>query len=237
MKLTAYAVSDIGCHRSENEDSNLCEVDLGLFAVADGIGGLPGGAQASQCALATLRDWFAPQAAATTLDYAAAVTAANDAVVQLGHQISPRYGIGSTLTLAHVASDKLHVVHVGDSALFRLREDEVVALTRDHNVKSDHVFATARGESPEPYFGNPHALTRCVGQPPPLEGDHSEHALASGDRYLVCTDGITRCIAPHEIQRHLENASDAKSVAEKLVALARERGGFDNATAVVLFVD
>ncbi|MDP1579009.1 MAG: protein phosphatase 2C domain-containing protein [Candidatus Didemnitutus sp.] len=237
MKLTAFAVSDIGCHRSENEDSNLCEVDLGLFAVADGIGGLPGGAQASQCALATLREWFAPQAAATTLDYTAAVTAANDAVVQLGHQISPRYGIGTTLTLAHIAADKLHVLHVGDSALFRLHGGAIGVLTRDHSVKSDHAYATARGESPEPYFGNPHALTRCVGQPPPLAADHSEYALASGDRYLVCTDGITRCITPYEIQRQLAEASDAKSAAETLVALARERGGFDNATAVVLFVD
>ncbi len=237
MKFTAFAHSDIGCHRSENEDSSLCEVALGVFAVADGIGGLPGGAQASECSLTTLREWFVQHAADSAIDYAAALTAANDAVFQLGRQISPRYGIGSTLTLAHVALDKLHVVHVGDSALFRLRKDEVVALTRDHNVKSDHVFAIARGESPEPFFGNPHALTRCVGQPPPLEGDHSEHALASGDRYLVCTDGITRCITPHEIQRQLAEASDAQSVAEKLVALARERGGFDNATAVVLFVD
>ena len=237
MKLRAFALTDIGCLRSENEDSLLCEEALHLYAVADGIGGLPGGAQASRRALASLLEWFKHHRAEAMPGYAEALREANQAVFLLGRQLSPRHGIGTTLTLAHFAHDAVHVMHVGDSAMFRLRAGEIDALTTEHNLENEMKARAARGEPVVVLHENRAALTRCVGQPPPLDGDFASHAIEAGDRYLLCTDGITRCITPREINRHLANAMTPEDAARVLVDLARERGGLDNATAVVVFID
>jgi len=236
MILRTFALTDIGCYRSENEDSYLCDDGLRVYAVADGIGGLPAGAAASHAALDTLQEWFVRHAK-KPYDYASAVTLANDAVFTLGRTISPRHGIGTTLTLAHFSDQAMSVVHVGDSSLFRLRAGALDVLTREHNLENEMRDRAARGEPVYALTENRAALTRCVGQPPPLAGDIETHPVETGDRYLVCTDGITRCITPHEIAKHLGNAETPNIAARVLVELARERGGLDNATAVVVFVD
>jgi protein phosphatase len=235
MKLRASALSDIGRLRSQNEDFLLCEESLGLFGVADGIGGLPGGAQASRCAIETLREWFGVRRKDANPDYSAAIAAANTAVFRLGREISPRHGIGSTLTLGHLADDRLVVLHVGDSWAFRLREGELTALTREHNVENELRARAARGEE-TPVVENGAALTRCVGQPPPLVGDVLHHQVAAGDRYLFCTDGITRYVDREEISAQLSLADEPAAVARELINLANERGGLDNSTAVVVFL-
>ncbi len=237
MKIRSAAASDIGCIRKENEDSLLCDDTLGLYAVADGIGGLPGGAQASQKALEVFQNWFATNAGAGDLNYADAVDAANDAVVALGRKVSPRSGIGTTVTLAHVFGDTLASVHVGDSALFRLRAGRLEELTVEHNLENEIKIRTARGEQVSLTHENRAALTRCVGQPPPLEGDILKVLLEAGDRYLLCTDGITRCITTRELTRFLGEADSPEAAVQTLVDMARDRGGIDNATAVVLFVE
>lgn len=237
MKLSASAATDIGCVRSENEDSLLCSEPLRLFAVADGIGGLPGGAQASQAALRFLEGWFLQHGHAKLPDYAEAVRQVNEKVFLLGREISPRYGIGTTLTLAHFRERTLQVLHVGDSFLFRLRDGRIEALTTEHNLENEMRARAARGEPTVPLLENRAALTRCVGQPPPLQGDLHAHDVAPGDRYLVCTDGVTRCIEPRELQRLLGAADTPSGIAHALCELARERGGLDNATAVVVCVD
>lgn len=237
MKLIAHGATDIGSVRSENEDSFICSEKLRVFAVADGIGGLPGGAQASRAALDYLEDWFMQHGHAEQPDYAAALRTANERVFLLGRELSPRYGIGTTLTLAHVAGTKLHVLHVGDSFLFRLRAGTLDALTTEHNLENEMRARAARGQPTAPLLENRAALTRCVGQPPPLRGDISEHEVEVGDRYLVCTDGVTRCITPHELTRILARPEPPAEIARELLQLARERGGLDNATAVVVLVE
>lgn len=236
MTLRSFALTDIGCYRSQNEDSYLCDDGLHVYAVADGIGGLPGGAEASRTALDALSDWFLKDAQ-KPFDYASGLARANDAVFSLGRKLSPRHGIGTTLTLAHFTGDAVTVVHVGDSSMFRLRAGELDLLTREHNLENEMRARAARGEPTYPLTENRAALTRCVGQPPPLEGDIAPHAVEPGDRYLVCSDGITRCITPFEITKHLANAQTPESAARVLVELARERGGLDNATAIVVFLE
>ncbi len=237
MKLRSASLSDIGCLRSENEDNLLCDDELQVYAVADGIGGLPGGAQASRRALAVFAEWFRTQRRVSLPHYADGLRLSNQAVFDLGREISPRHGIGTTLTLAHIAHDVLHIVHVGDSSLFRLRAGDIEMLTVEHNLENEMKARAARGEPVVMLHENRAALTRCVGQPPPLTGDIIAHPIVAGDRYLVCTDGITRCITPREIARHLADAVEPADAVSVLVELARERGGVDNATAVVIFAE
>jgi serine/threonine protein phosphatase PrpC len=236
VKLTTFALSDIGHVRPENEDNLLRDDQRQLYAVADGIGGLPGGAQASQTAIAALTEWFSHQTR-PPFDYAAALTEINDRVFQLGRVLSPRQGIGTTFTFAHFDLDHVVVVHVGDTSMFRLREGDLEALTVDHNVENELRARLARGEVPVFLTENRAALTRCVGQPPPLEGDIHAHPVHAGDRYLLCSDGITRYVLPPEMRRVLGALETPEAVCRTLVNLANERGGVDNSTALAVFVE
>ena len=238
MKLRSHGHSDIGCVRSENEDSFLCNDTLRLYAVADGIGGLPAGAQASQQTLFTLEKIFRAAGADTAhLDYAHVLTEVNRMVFELGHRISPRFGIGSTLTFAHLGTDRLFIGHVGDSTALRLRDGALEQLTSDHTVENEMRERTARGESLSTLLENRNALTRCIGQPPPLTGQCVSYPVRVNDRYLLVSDGISRFLAPAEIKKILSEAAHPEMVAHQLINFANERGGLDNSTAVVIFLE
>jgi serine/threonine protein phosphatase PrpC len=237
MTLRSHALSDIGRVRAENEDSFLCDPAAGLYGVADGIGGLPAGAQASQATIAAIAEIFARPETAAKPDYAAILEEINERVFHLGRTLSSRMGIGTTLTYGHVSDQKLHVTHVGDSLLLRVRGGAIQQLTSEHNIENEVRQRIARGESVGLVLENRLALTRCVGQPPPLEGEHLEFALQKGDRYLFCSDGITRMLPVRDIAARLVGCDGPEAWVKALVDLANERGGYDNSTAVALFVD
>ncbi len=237
MKLRSHALTDIGRVRPENEDSFLNQESHHIYAVADGIGGLPSGAQASQMAIAALEKAFTNQAAGHKVDYHQILGEINRQVFILGRVLSPQFGIGCTLTFAHLTGVKLHIGHVGDSAALRLRSKVLEQLTSDHTVENEMKERAARGETMAILIENRNALTRCIGQPPPLEAECLTHTVLPHDRYLLATDGITRFVAANEIRDILEQAAEPAEAATHLVNLANQRGGLDNATAVILFFD
>lgn len=237
MKLHSFALTDVGRMRPENEDSFLCSEKLRVYAVADGIGGLPSGAQASQLAIATLEKAFGDLPAGQKPDYPQIISEINQQVYSLGRLLSPQFGIGSTLTFAHLTGVKLHIGHVGDSCALRLRAKSLEQLTTDHTVENELRERAARGEPMAMLLENRNALTRCIGQPPPIQGDCHSHTVLPHDRYLLASDGISRYVTMPEIQEILQLASEPASAAKRLIDCANERGGLDNSTAVVLFFD
>jgi len=237
MKLRSFALTDVGRVRPENEDSFLRNDDYQVYAVADGIGGLPAGGQASQLAVSTLEKLFTSHAPGHKLNYPRILSEVNEQVFRLGRVLSPQFGIGSTLTFAHITGVKLYIGHVGDSTALRLRAKGLQQLTTDHTIENELKERAARGEPIGMLMENRNALTRCIGQPPPLESDCTEHTILPHDRYLLCSDGISRFIEQKEIAEILASAANPEAVARQLVDLANERGGLDNSTAVVLFFD
>ena len=235
MKLRSSSHTDIGRVRSENEDSMLCDDRLGLYAVADGIGGLPGGAEASQLTVTTLRDWIEENANQAEIDYYGCVDAVNHEVFSLGRQLSPRTGIGSTLSFAHVVGSTIHCGHIGDSCLMRLRGGHLMALTDEHTVENE--LRGSRAATEMALLEQRNALTRCIGQPPPVTGDFPEYEMQSGDRYLICTDGVSRGVPHRDLTLLMLDSTDPESCVRALVNSANQHGGLDNATAVVFFVE
>jgi protein phosphatase len=120
-----------------------------------------------------------------------------------------------------------------------LRGDTFEQLTTDHSVENEIRERRARGEDVHFHEINRNALTRCIGQPNKLEVDLDEYPLQSGDRILFCTDGITGLIDDEELANLLSDGREEEplSVLKKIVALALQRGGHDNATAVLLYID
>jgi protein phosphatase len=237
MNLRSFAQTDVGRVRPENEDSFLRNETHHIYAVADGIGGLPSGGQASQLAIAMLEKIVTSHAVGHKLDYNRILTEINEQVFRLGRVLSPQFGIGSTLTFAHVIGVKLHIGHVGDSCVLRLRSKLVEQLTNDHTIESELRERTARGEPIGMLLENRNALTRCIGQPPPLEAEVLVCTVLPHDRYLLCSDGITRFLTREEIGEVLIDSPDPETAANILIDRANERGGLDNSTAVVLYFE
>jgi serine/threonine protein phosphatase PrpC len=235
--LRAACYSDIGKVRKENEDRMLFDEAARLFGVADGVGGLPGGAEAAQAVVDSINSGVNRSPAEAELDLRAIVTTANDAVVSLGMRISPGLGIGSTLTLGCIRSSRLKLAHVGDSRAFTLRNGELIRLTEDHSVENEARRRRARGEVVYYSESQRGALTRCMGQALPPDVDLADLPVLAGDRYLFCTDGVTRLVSEIELRALIGLEETPDVIARAIVDLAVERGGPDNASVVLVIVD
>ena len=159
------------------------------------------------------------------------VREASDAVHALGRELSPATGIATTLCVGYVVGPTLHLAHVGDSRCYALRGDSIEQLTTDHSVENEIRERRARGEDVHFHEINRNALTRCIGQPNKLEVDLDEYPLQVGDRILFCTDGITGLVEDEELAKLL--SEDREAEPESVL----QRGGHDNATAVLLYID
>ena len=237
LSLRAAALTDIGRVRRENEDRFILDEACGLFGVADGVGGLPGGGEAAQLTVDEIVAAFHALAPDREPDLVTIVHHANAMVSALGQRMSPAMGIGTTLTFGIVRAGALQIAHVGDSRCYGICQGEFVRLSEDHSVESEARLRRARGDVVYYHEANRNALTRCIGQPTPPEVDVSQRALSAGDRIVFCTDGITRMIPDSEIADILKRHDAPQAVVDELVALAVRRGGPDNATGVAFFVN
>ena len=235
--LRAACYSDIGKVRKENEDRMLCDEEMQLFGVADGVGGLPGGGEAAQETVDLVSRGVREAPKDGEIDLRSIVTKANDAVVILGMRISPGLGIGSTLTAGCVRGGRFKLAHVGDSRAFAMRQGDLFCLTEDHSVENEAKRRRARGEVVYYSESQRGALTRCIGQALAPEVDISDLALHPGDRYVFCTDGITRMLSDKDLREIVGKAPGPTEIVRGLVDLAVKRGGPDNATSVAFIVD
>ncbi|MFT3764540.1 MAG: protein phosphatase 2C domain-containing protein [Minicystis sp.] len=252
MSLTVHArgVTDIGRKRKRNEDSLLVVPELGLFAVADGMGGAAAGEVASQRAVEVvrvfvteraqvLRDFAADPtpdrgAAAARLVEQAIQAACNEIYRMAGADVRLR-GMGTTFVALAIAGDRGVVAHVGDSRLYLARRGHAHVLTEDHTLIASQIKAgEIRPEDAErsPFKG---VLTRALGQHESVQVDTLVVDLLPGDAFLLCSDGLHGYFGEEELaQRFAEGVND--SLAADLVTLANERGGRDNITAIVVSV-
>lgn len=235
--IRAAALTDIGRVRRENEDRFLLDEEGLAFGVADGVGGLPGGAEAAQLAIDEIAAALEPMPPEQEPDLNLIVQKANRAVAMLGQQISPSLGIGTTLTLGCIRANTFAIAHVGDSRAYLSRMGQFMRLTEDHSVENEARIRRARGEVIYYHEANRHALTRCIGQPSPPDVDLILQPLQAGDRYLFCTDGVTRMVPDPELGTVLARHEEPQKALEEIVGLAVRRGGPDNATAVLVFID
>jgi protein phosphatase len=237
LSIRAAALTDIGRIRRENEDRYLLDEKSLLFGVADGVGGLPGGAEAAQLAVEDFAGEMRAPNAGPEPDLVVIVRHTNEMVALLGQQISPSMGIGTTLTVGYIRDTTLKIAHVGDSRCYAVRDGEFKRITEDHSVENEARMRRARGEVVYYHESNRNALTRCIGQPAPLEVDLITRPILAGDRVLFCTDGVTRMIPDSELGSLLMKADTPQAANDEIVQLAVRRGGPDNATAVSIFID
>lgn len=225
--------TEIGNVREHNEDS--LTVLPPLFAVADGMGGHEAGEVASEITINTLND-LAPQSADAEA-LARAVVATNLNVIKAPSQGVGREGMGTTLTAAILEKERLVIAQVGDSRAYLLHNGSLQQLTRDHSLMADMIEAGQLTEAEARVHPNRSVITRAIGSDPHMQPDLYELNVETGDRLLLCSDGICGMIEDHEIASIMRQAPSAQSCADQLVEAALAAGGFDNATAVVVDVE
>jgi serine/threonine protein phosphatase PrpC len=224
------AVTDRGLRRARNEDAFLA--DPPIFAVADGMGGPRAGHVASRLAIQAI-ETSQVATLASSGGLAECVRTANQKVHTAGETVLAYAGMGTTLTAAAAIDGLVHVAHVGDSRLYRLRDGRLEQLTRDHTVVAEMV---RDGRLPREEAGGHRwrsILSRAVGIELGVEIDSVTLPAQIGDVYLLCSDGLTKMLAADEISSVLVAASSLDAAARTLLDSANARGGRDNITAVL----
>lgn len=233
LTLSAAAATSAGRVRPTNEDRHLVAPDHGCFAIADGIGGLPYGERASECAIRCLARELGRLDSQTACPLDQVVATCHQAVRQLGAVLSPHTDIGTTFTALRIHQTVATVAHVGDSAAFLHpgRTQPIHRLTTDHTVPAPTISIPGITTNT---FAAPTRLDRYLGQATRPECDLVSVPVASGDRLILCSDGVTRALAADELATLSQAQSSPAALARALVHIADLRGGLDNATAVVI---
>ena len=238
MRLEVCALSDIGCVRSNNEDSFGYSEAQGLYIVCDGMGGMASGEIASASAVATILETFAASAdsgAPASSRLLEAIAAANRTVWQHG-QIPEHRGMGTTVVAAALDGDRLVVGNVGDSRAYIVESGQCVQLTVDHSYLNELIrngTLTVENAHRADLNGMESVITRAIGARADVEPDFFSVDLHPGTTLLLATDGLTRYLLQDEIALVLIN-SPFEAACSSLIQLAKERGGHDNITCLLL---
>lgn len=234
--LRSGTATDTGLVRSSNQDLGIATASL--FAVADGMGGHAGGEVASQVAIEALEQAFGQHPSGPGL--AEAVLSANTAVWVASQERADLRGMGTTLTAVALVNeggrDVLALVNVGDSRSYRFHDGEVTQITTDHSLAEEMVRNGEITAAEAMVHPHRHILTRALGVSPEVTADLWRIRPEQGDRYLLCSDGLTNELSDDEITEILSSTHSPQEAVEKLVQAARDHGGSDNITAVLVDV-
>lgn len=232
-------VTDPGRRRRRNEDAYVCEPPL--FAIADGMGGAQAGEVASGLAAAVLEEATGdgPGGQMGEERVASLIQEANRRVFQRSNEDAATSGMGTTMTVALVDNSEGTIAfgHVGDSRAYRVRGGELEQLTDDHSLVGELVRSGRL--SPEEAETHPQrsVITRALGTEPDVDVDTFTLEAERDDVYLLCSDGLTDMISPHEILALVKASGDLEDAARDLVDAANVGGGEDNITVVLFQID
>jgi protein phosphatase len=247
VKITAAGQSDVGRVREQNEDSYLVSVELGLFVVADGMGGHLGGQMASKLAVETVLEvvqnnlsLIADGAAVTPLEsspvpriLAEAIRRACSTIYDRAQANPALAGMGTTCTALVVRGERGFVGHVGDSRCYLQRGDRVIQITDDHSLVNDQIKHGLITPEQARASRLKNIITRSVGFEPDVAVDTFAFPIETGDRFLICSDGLTSFVSDAELGGALATMPVGE-VPGQMIQLANARGGEDNTTVITL---
>jgi serine/threonine protein phosphatase PrpC len=249
MKVHSAGLTDVGRRRDNNEDSFYNDDEVGLYIVADGMGGHRAGEVASSTVVSSVKDYMeafhtspvAKEASENNMSKAAtavchSIELANRVVFQLSQDQGSYKGMGSTAAVAYFFGDTLVTANVGDSRIYLIREDEIEQLTQDHTLLAEHMRKNPDWDPNSASIPMKHILVRAVGIHEAVEADVYETQSLAGDLILMCSDGLTDMLSDEEIHQAVLEGGELEEVCGRLVSMANERGGLDNITAVLLIV-
>jgi serine/threonine protein phosphatase PrpC/CRP-like cAMP-binding protein len=249
MQVDSWALTDVGRTRKHNEDGWLIDEHLGLYAVADGMGGHAAGEVASAQALklvqeelvkkkplidAFLQDPTSERRGEVQRAVELAVNVASSSIFQMAKRDQKRHGMGTTLSMVLLAGDKAFMAHVGDSRVYLYRAKQIHQLSEDHSylweqIKKGTITVEEAKRSP---FSN--VITRAVGITETVQVDTLVFDVLPGDTCLLCSDGLHGYFEEDQELGEFLGHDDGGDIPKQLINIANARGGKDNITSVVL---
>jgi PPM family protein phosphatase len=259
LKLECFGMSDIGRVREHNEDVWAAYPEKGLFLLADGMGGHAAGEVAAKEAVNYLYQLFqrwegegSAEAEHALPFFKKAFGDVNEHIYKLSQQENSLKGMGTTLCVLFFCNTQAIVAHVGDSRIYRMHAQararishtfsdsshtlHLEPLTEDHSLLAELKALSAVDSAEADSFPYKHILTRAIGTHPQVEPTLSTVSVNRGDRFLLCSDGLTNYITPERIAQQLRASSSLSDQAQSLVAEANDNGGGDNITVVLVEV-
>ena len=250
MKIRYAAKTDVGMKRTHNEDYFSLIEDEQVFLVCDGMGGHASGEVASKMAAETVGEFFQrtradedatwPYKMDRSLSYmenrlAVAIQLANLRIYEASSRDLRYKGMGTTCVSSLISGEKIHVAHAGDSRCYRIRDGKIQQLTRDHSLLEDYKEAKPdMTEEEEKAFPHKNVITRALGMRETIQVAIGSHQIASGDTFLLCTDGLSGMVDDPKMLEIITHAKSLERAVAELVDAANRNGGVDNITTLLI---
>lgn len=247
--VESVGLSDVGCKRSGNEDNLLLNDDLSLYVVADGMGGHLAGEVASEIVVETLKSYIEQfsdkndvhdleEFDNTLSDNAnrllAAIKLANKTIFNISQTKAECKGMGSTVSAIWFTEESFIAANVGDSPIYYIHGDSIELISVPHTVLAEQSALASENEIVIDAKYN-HMLTRGMGIKESVEADICENQCFKKNYFVICSDGLSDKVSPDEIHA-IVSTEKTSQASTKLVNMAKERGGEDNITVIILKV-
>ena len=237
LKLDIVAESDVGCVRTNNEDSFGYDLAARIFVVCDGMGGLAAGETASSTAVKELVEQFAQKSAAEAPLEARlqqSILYANQQVYRMAQANEELRGMGTTMVAACVEGRRIVIGNVGDSRAYFLRNGVCAQITNDHSFVGEQVRSGSMNEEEAEASPLRSIITRAVGTSEAVEPDIFEGAVENGDILLLTTDGLTRYADGKSIAAVILASASLHEACLSLIGIAKRQGAVDNVTCLLV---
>jgi len=250
MRFVAAAKTDVGQKRQGNEDRFCVDPALGLYVVADGMGGHAAGEVASRLAVETIQEWMekylsgadaaivGPAAAAGSAEanfLLSSIRLANRIIFDSAKDRREYTGMGTTVVAVLAKGDRFVLANVGDSRIYRIRRDQIVQVSRDHSFVQQQVDNGMMSPVEAHQSQYRHMITRALGLKESVEVDLTEEPAHPGDVLVLCSDGLSDLLDDEEILAAVQNqGEDLDRACQALVERANAKGGDDNITVLVI---
>lgn len=246
--LEIVRLTDVGQKRDHNEDTVASDAEIGLVVLADGMGGYKAGEVASEIAVLTivaeLKETMAMQEpghadAVTGMQVESrllyeAVAKANESIYSVSQDQPQCAGMGTTLVVGLFTNNKLLAGHIGDSRMYRLRNDEFTQITEDHSLLQEQIKSGLITPEQAKVSHNKNLVTRAVGIDSEVVLELHEHEVEVGDIYLLCSDGLSDLVEDEDIHLTLSTLSaNLELAANQLIQMANDNGGKDNISVIL----
>src|SRR5215472_9570747 len=249
LAVEVAAKTDVGCVRTNNEDNFGYDLRYGIFVVCDGMGGQAAGEVASKLGVDTLLSYF--RRAAQTGEYqqasapmdglskegtalASAIRLANHTIFETGQQQTASAGMGSTLVAALIKGNALSIANVGDSRIYLIRQGVIQQLTQDHSLVMEQVRRGYLTREQAEHSEMQNIILKALGSEESVDPDVEDLVVVARDTLLMCSDGLTKYLRDEEILNLVSAANVLEEACDALIGAAKNRGGDDNITCLLL---
>lgn len=249
MKLKSFGITDVGLKRTHNEDSFYRSDEHGIYIVADGMGGHAAGEVASKSTVASIVEFVEKFASDPTMTWPfgfdirltdegnallSGIQLANHTLVKMQQQKPELSGMGTTVAALRITANQALLAHVGDSRIYRIRDNAIELLTNDHSWVNEQLLKKLITPEEARTHRYRNVITRALGNRTDLEIDVRLEAIEPGDCFLVCSDGLSGMMDDQHMLEIFQQNTDVRAAANLLVARANEAGGHDNISVVLV---